>query len=460
MSRVRADKFTNRLGSGSPTFSEGVNIVGVTSIGGNVGVGSTSLVVNGDVRITGVLTADQGITNINVSGACTIGVASATNLTVGDVTFPTAGSFGRRNLIDNGGMRVAQRASSVTGLTNDNEGCQVVDRYHLTIGNGSAYNTVLTGAASSEVPNVGFTSSFKLTVTTNDTIENDEFLNIGQGIENRTIKGSGWNYRDPNSNLVLSFWARTSVGGTYSVTARDWEAFDTPFYYTQKIDLEANVWKHNILTIPGHPKLNFNFDSTLGFSLRWYLAAGPSRNDATVGMGWTEGAEFQAHDGQVDWAATNGATFNLTGVQLEVGDTATPFELRSWDDEIRDCGYFYQKSYEYDTQPGTATQVGAIYERITASDEIGHRCPQVEYKVPIRNTSSSGTIFEPILYSLNGTASRVSDCNTGFSHAANETYGDLPGASSNGFSAIDLSASSGPIIGFHYTIDAEFTSSP
>ena len=446
MSRVRADKFTNRQGTGSPTFSEGVNIVGVTSIGGNVGVGSTSLVVNGDVRITGVLTVTQGFTSITSS-----------NLTIGDVTFPTAGSFGRRNLIDNGGMRVAQRASSVTGIQDGTEGCLVVDRFHVTFGNGGSYNTVLTGAASSEVPNVGFTSSFKLTVTTNDSVESNEFLNIGQGIENRTMKGSGWNYRDPNSNLVLSFWARTSVGGTYSVTARSWEAFDTPFYYAQKIDLEANVWKHNILTIPGHPKLNFSFDNTHGFSIRWYLAAGPDRNDSTVGMGWTSGSEFQAHDGQVDWAATNGATFNLTGVQLEVGDTATPFELRSWDDEIRDCSYYYQKSYEYSTPPGTATNVGAIYFRNDITSEVGHQCGPVNYKTPIRSVN---TVFEPTLYSLNGTIDRISDCNTGFTHAANEAYGDLPGASSNGFSAIDVNSSTGPIVGFHYTIDAEFGNSP
>ena len=445
MSRVRADKFTNRLGSGSPTFSEGVNIVGVTSIGGNVGVGSTSLVVNGDARITGVLTVTQGFTSITSS-----------NLTVGDVTFPTAGSFGRRNLIDNGGMRVAQRASSVTGIQDGTEGCRVVDRFHVTFGNGGAYNTVLTGAASSEVPNVGLTSSFKLTVTTNDSVESNEFLNIGQAIENRTMKGSGWNYRDPNSNLVLSFWARTSVGGTYSVTARNWEAFDSPFYYAQKIDLEANVWKHNILTIPGHPKLNFNFDSTIGFSVRWYLACGPDRNDATVGMGWSSGSAVQANEGQVDWAATNGATFNLTGVQLEVGDTATPFELRSWDDEIRDCSYFYQKSYEYATPPGTATNVGAVYMRCEGTNEIGHHCGPVDYKFKIRH---GGNIFEPTLYSLNGTADRISDCNTSFSHVANETYSDLPGASSNGFSAIDATTT-GPIVGFHYTVDTEFTNSP
>ena len=353
MSRVRADKFTNRQGTGSPTFSEGVNIVGVTSIGGNVGVGSTSLVVNGDVRITGVLTADQGITNINVSGACTIGVASATNLTVGDVTFPTAGSFGRRNLIDNGGMRVAQRATSVTGLQQGTEGCRVVDRFHVNFANSSG--GVVTGAASSEVPNVGFTSSFKVTVTTNHTTTTDEMFYIGQGIENRTMKGSGWNYRDPNSKLVLSFWARTSVGGTYSVTLRNWEAFNTHFYYAQKIDLVADEWKHNILTIPGDPKLNFNFDNTPGISVRWYLAAGPDRNDNTgINLRWISGAEFQANQGQVDWLATNGATFNLTGVQLEVGDTATPFELRSWDDEIKDCSYYYQKSYDYSDPPGTA----------------------------------------------------------------------------------------------------------
>ena len=454
MSRVRADKFTNRQGTGSPTFSEGVNIVGVTSIGGNVGVGSTSLVVNGDVRITGVLTADQGITNINVSGACTIGVASATNLTVGDVTFPTAGSFGRRNLIDNGGMRVAQRATSVTGIQNGTEGCRVVDRYHVTFGNGGSYNTVLTGAASSEVPNVGFTSSFKLTVTTNDSVENDEFLNIGQAIENRTMKGSGWNYRDPNSNLVLSFWARTSVGGTYSVTARDWESFDNPFYYVQTIDLEANVWKHNILTIPGHPKLNFNFDNTIGFSVRWYLAAGPQRDNATVGMGWSSGSGVQAHDGQVDWAATNGATFNLTGVQLEVGDTATPFELRSWDDEIKDCSFYYQKSYNYDDAPGTATDCGAIYQRCDHNTEIGHFASQVGYKTPVR------IVVDPTLYDLDGTADRVSDCNTGFTHVASETLTAIIGVGINGFSAVDTASATGPVIGYHYDIDAEFTSAP
>ena len=443
MSRVRADKFTNRQGTGSPTFSEGVNIVGVTSIGGNVGVGSTSLVVNGDVRITGVLTADQGFTSITSS-----------NLTIGDVTFPTAGSFGRRNLIDNGGMRVAQRASSVTGIQDGTEGCLVVDRFHVTFGNGGSYNTVLTGAASSEVPNVGFTSSFKLTVTTNDSVESNEFLNIGQGIENRTMKGSGWNYRDPNSNLVLSFWARTSVGGTYSVTARSWEAFDTPFYYAQKIDLEANVWKHNILTIPGHPKLNFNFDNTPGLSIRWYLAAGPDRNDSTVGMGWTSGSEFQAHDGQVDWAATNGATFNLTGVQLEVGDTATPFELRSWDDEIRDCSYYYQKSYNYDTPPGTATETGAIFFRCDSSGEVQNQLAPINYKTPIRSA------VDPTVYSLNGTIDRVSDCSTGTGHQSNESLDHFVGVGINGFSGFDAAGSIGPNIAFHYTVDAEFVNSP
>ena len=451
MSRVRADKFTNRLGSGSPTFSEGVNIVGVTSIGGNVGVGSTSLVVNGDARITGVLTVDQGFTNINVSGASTIGVVSATNLTVGDVTFPTAGSFGRRNLIDNGGMRVAQRASSVTGIQNNAEGCRVVDRYHVTFGNGGSYNTVLTGAASSEVPNVGLTSSFKLTVTTNDSIQNNEFLNIGQGIENKTMRASGWNYRDPNSNLVLSFWARTSVGGTYTVSARNWEAFESAFYYVQTVDLEANVWKHNILTIPGHPKLNFNFDNTPGLSLRWYLAAGPDRNDNTS-IGWASGAEIQANQGQVDWAATNGATFNLTGVQLEVGDTATPFELRSWDDEIRDCSYYYQKSYNYNDPPGTATEAGAIFIRNDGSNEVQNNLAPINYKTPLRSTQ------DPTVYSLNGTINRVSDCNSGTAHVLNEEVEHFVAVGINGFSGFDGVNAVGSNIGFHYTVDAEFGS--
>ena len=450
MSRVRADKFTNRQGTGSPTFSEGVNIVGVTSIGGNVGVGSTSLVVNGDVRITGVLTADQGITNINVSGACTIGVASATNLTVGDVTFPTAGSFGRRNLIDNGGMRVAQRATSVTGLQQGTEGCRVVDRFHVNFANGSG--GVVTGAASSEVPNVGFTSSFKLTVTTNNTATTDEMFYIGQGLENRTIKGSGWNYRDPNSKLVLSFWARTSVGGTYSVTLRNWEAFNTHFYYAQKIDLVADEWKHNILTIPGDPKLNFNFDNTPGISVRWYLAAGPDRNNMTDNIRWISGSEFQANEGQVDWIATNGATFNLTGVQLEVGDTATPFELRSWDDEIKDCSYYYQKSYNYSDPPGTATESSAIFFRCDASSSLGNQLAPINYKTPIRSSQN------PTVYSLDGTINRVSNCSTGTGHQANASLDHFVGVGINGFSGFDIDGSTGPNIALHYTVDAEFGS--
>lgn len=449
MSRVRADKFTNRQGTGSPTFSEGVNIVGVTSIGGNVGVGSTSLVVNGDVRITGVLTADQGITNINVSGACTIGVASATNLTVGNVTFPTAGSFGRRNLIDNGGMRVAQRASSVTGIQEGTEGCRVVDRFQVTFGNSSG--GVVTGAASSEVPNVGFTSSFKLTVTTTNTTATNEFINVAQGIENRTMKASGWNYRDPNSNLVLQFWARASVGGTYSVSVRNWEAFESQFYYVQTVDLVADEWKHNILTIPGHPKLNFNFDNTPGLSVRWYLAAGPDRNQNT-GAGWTSGSTLQANEGQVDWIATNGATFNLTGVQLEVGDTATPFELRSWDDEIKDCNYYYQKSYNYGDPPGTATEAGAIFFRCDGASELGNQLAPINYKTPVRSA------VNPTVYSLNGTINRISDCSTGTGHGSNESLDHFVGVGINGFSGFDAVGSVGPNVAFHYTVDAEFGS--
>ena len=448
MSRVRADKFTNRQGTGSPTFSEGVNIVGVTSIGGNVGVGSTSLVVNGDARITGVLTADQGIF-VNVSSASTIGVASATNLTVGDVTFPTAGSFGRRNLIDNGGMRVAQRASSVTGLQNGTEGCRVVDRFHINFANGSG--GVVTGAASSEVPNVGFTSSFKLTVTTNHTTTTDEMLYIGQGLENRTIRGSGWNYRDPNSKLVLSFWARTSVGGTYSVTARNWEAFNSHYYYTQTVDLVADEWKHNILTIPGDPKLNFNFDNTIALSLRWYLSAGPDRNDMTDNVRWISGSEYQANEGQVDWLATNGATFNLTGVQLEVGDTATPFELRSWDDEIKDCSYFYQKSYNYSDPPGTVTEDGAIFIRTDAGSEVQNQLAPISYLTIVRSKQ------DPTAYSLDGTINRISDCNTSTAHVVNEALDHFVGVGIRGFSGVDATNAVGPNIAFHYTIDAEFT---
>ena len=71
---------------------------------------------------------------------------------------------------------------------------------------------------------------------------------------------------------------------------------------------------------------------------------------------------------------------------------------------------------------------------------------------PVRSIAN-----DPTLYSLNGTADRISDCNTAFTHVANETYSDLPGVGNNGFSAIDATTT-GPIVGFHYAINAEFGS--
>lgn len=258
-----------------------------------------------------------------------------------------------RNLVINGDMRVAQRATSVTGVANSaNEGYQSLDRFGLYWAN--AAGGVCTASQSSDVPaNEGFSNSFKVDVTTADTTVNtNHMVYMSTILEAQDIRNSGWNYTDPSSYLTLSFWAKSSKAGIYCINLRNYDAgsYNYVFEYT----LAANTWTKVTHKIPGHASLVINNDIGHGIDVKWMFVAGTDRDNHT-GNSWLNDGTAAATSNQVNFFDSTSNDFYLTGVQLEVGEVATPFERRSYADELRRC-----QRYRYQLDLGTNSHVGHI----------------------------------------------------------------------------------------------------
>jgi len=242
---------------------------------------------------------------------------------------------GARNLIINGAMQVAQRGTSSTS-----SGYATVDRFTSTQNNTDEF--VATYSQSTVTPD-GFTTSLKVNVDTAETtLAADEFIRIKQPIEAQNLQHLQYGSSGANS-LTLSFWVRSSVTGKYSVLfyAADGTRSNTQSYTINS----ADTWEHKTITIDGDTSGTINNDNGDGLSINWILAAG-SDYAGTPHSGWgayTATDDFAHSDMVQTFATTANATWYITGVQLEVGE-ATPFEHRSYGDELARCQRYYLNS--------------------------------------------------------------------------------------------------------------------
>jgi hypothetical protein len=245
---------------------------------------------------------------------------------------------GNRNLIINGAMRVAQRGTSSTS-----NGFQTVDRFKngtQTIGITQSQESITSGAPFEE----GFLNYYRQTVTTPSSASN-VIAEIKHSIEAQDIAGSGWNFKSASKSLTLSFYVRSSVSGTYYSYIRSTDASPEQFYRFSFV-LSANIWTKVEKTIAGNSNLVFPNDNGEGLAIFWVPAFGTSYTGSSVNLDQWEtlsGTDY-IPDVTHAWGNTSGATFDLTGVQLEVGDTATPFEHRSYGDELARCQRYYYQS--------------------------------------------------------------------------------------------------------------------
>ena len=250
----------------------------------------------------------------------------------GTVVTTASPSLGRRNLIINGDMRIDQRNAGASVTVNANAVFHAVDRFGA-VGQGS--DGVFTIQQSTTAP-AGFYNSVVATVTTADaSIGSVQEYGMDYQVEGYDVAHLNFGTADAQT-ITLSFWVRSSLTGTFGGSLRNSAANRSyPFSYSIS---SADTWEQKTVTISGDTSGTWLKNNMIGMMLFWSLGTGSSLN-GTAGA-WA-GTNYTGVAGQTNLIGTNGATFYITGVQLEVGSVATPFEHRSYGEELALCQRYF-----------------------------------------------------------------------------------------------------------------------
>ena len=254
---------------------------------------------------------------------------------IADLGSPAASGLSNRNLVINGAMTVDQRhsGSSFTVVNGNSTTGVIADRFRVNETSGAA----MTGQQVADAP-VGFTHSSKLTITTADaSLGSTEFHRMIQPIEGKDISHLNWGTSNAKT-LTLTFYVKSSLTGQYYISVFN-NAADRTLLKGYTIS-SANTWEKKTITIIGDQSGTWLTTSAVGIHLMWSLGTGSSYQSNTLDA--YQAGFYMAKSDQVNLAATNGSTWQLTGVQLEVGDgPGTAFEHEDIGTTLRKCQRYY-----------------------------------------------------------------------------------------------------------------------
>ena len=243
-----------------------------------------------------------------------------------------SGALSNRNLIINGDMRIDQRNSG-SALTVDGTTKLSVDRFFVEEGS----DAILSAQQVSDAPD-DFLTLLKITVSTADTSLGATQLDVvGHRIEGQNIQHLNWGSSSAQT-VTLSFYVKSSLTGTFGGSFWN-NAFDRSHPFTYSIS-SANTWEYKTVTVEGPTSGTFLTTNGRGVSIAWSLGAG-STYSGTAGS-WQSSGLVNA-TGSVSVVGTASATWQITGVQLELGTEATPFEHRSFGDELLRCKRYFER---------------------------------------------------------------------------------------------------------------------
>jgi hypothetical protein len=240
---------------------------------------------------------------------------------------------GTRNRIINGDMRIDQRnaGAAVTLAAGD---AYIIDRW-----NGQEDTDGGMTAQRSTTAPTGFTNSLLLTTTTADaSLGATQSAWIRQHVEGLNVDDLAWGTANAKT-ITLSFWVRSSLTGTFGGSATN-SSVNRSYPFTFAIS-SANTFEYKTITIPGDTTGTWLTDTGRGITIFWGLGVGSTYSGTA--SAWAGAAYFSA-TGATSVIGTNGATFYLTGVQLESGTVATPFERRSFGAELALCQRYFETS--------------------------------------------------------------------------------------------------------------------
>lgn len=365
-----------------PALTGGDPDTGIFFPAANVVAFSTGSVESFRANANGIFaTANVNVTNL-----------TATNLTATNV-IPTSSFL--RNRIINGDMRIDQRnaGASVAGSTSNP---YTVDRWQSVSSLNSKY-TIQQNAASVTPPTgyinyLGATSSSAYSVLTGD------YFALQQIIEGLNVADLAWGTASA-ATVTLSFWVRSSLTGTFGGSlTNNGSTRSYPFTYTIS---SANTWEQKSITIAGDTTGTWLTTNGVGIRVGFSLGVGATYS-GTAGA-WAA-TNYISATGATSVVGTSGATFYITGVQLEVGSVATPFERQIYSNQLAMCQRYFERSYEQGTATGAVTTNGA------AQLPIGASASYFQGIVPYVEKRAQPTLT---IYDCAGNASRVTGISAG-----------------------------------------------
>ena len=252
----------------------------------------------------------------------------------GSEQWAAASPIGTKNLIINGNMQIAQRGTSSSSITTS--GYTTVDRWTNSIGTAGTW----TISQDTDVPTgQGFSNSHKYDCTTaNGSLSAGSELAIIQMIEAQNLQHLKFGTSSAET-LTVSFWVKSNKTGTYIVEIYQWDS-NRAISKSYTIN-SADTWEKKTITIEGDTSGQIDNNNDRGFQVAWWIAAGSNNTSGTLQTSWGTLTSANRAVGQVNLADSTSNYINITGVQLEVGDTATPFEVMPYDMQLARCQRYY-----------------------------------------------------------------------------------------------------------------------
>jgi hypothetical protein len=448
--------------TGSIITAGGVGIVKNLYVGANANIAGT-------LGVTGVATfsaapiyssltassavatdASKGLVSVTNTGTGNNVLATSPTLVTPILGTPTSGSLvnctdlnytGFKNRIINGAMVIDQRNAGASVTPTNNQ--YLIDRFQATLTEASKF----TVQQSSTAPN-GFVNSLLVTSSSAYSVVTGDIFAIRQRIEGTNVADLGWGTANAKT-VTLSFWVRSSLTGTFGGALSNSAANRSyPFTYTISV---ADTFEYKTVEIEGDTSGTWLTTNGIGINLTFGLGGG-STYSGTAGA-WNSNNNLTA-TGATSVVGTSGATWYITGVQLEKGSTATSFDYRPYGTEISLCQRYYCKTFPIGTAPGNDVTIAGAFRgtavTINASSQIE---PAGTWKFPVsmRTTPSTITLYAP------GTSGHTAgqwtnDGNAGSSANARTNFA---GTESTSFDNAGVLLASGfrPII--HASADAE-----